>query len=241
MKYIRDTTGRLSQRPHFEPIELDRECERVVFEFLRAKFGDVRFPIPTDALSILIERDADELDMYADLSGLGADVEGVTEFVPGQKPRVKISKRLSEDSRMENRLRTTLTHEFGHVKFHAPLWQVDTLTADMFGKRPERMSISCKRENIVGAPEYDWMEWQAGYVCGAVLMPHTRVKALATDTLNKDLRQGPVDASSTAAGNLIARLVDSFQVSADAARVRLIKLKVIADRRPGADLFAPDR
>lgn len=241
MKYVRDTTGRLSQRPYFEQIELDRECERIVFEFLREKFGELCFPIPTDALSVLIERDADDLDMYADLSSLGADVEGVTEFIPGQKPRVKISKRLSEDSRMENRLRTTLTHEFGHVKFHSPLWQTDTLTADMFGKRPERMSISCKRENIVGAAEYDWMEWQAGYVCGAVLMPHTRVKTLATETLGRDLRQGPAEASSGIAANLIARLVDIFQVSADAARVRLIKLKVIAEHRAGADLFAPDR
>ena len=241
MKYVRDTTGRLSQRPHFEQIELDRECERIIVEFLREKFGQIRFPIPTDALSVLIERDAANLDMYADLSGLGPDVEGVTEFIPGQKPRVQIAKRLSEDGRMENRLRTTLTHEFGHVKFHAPLWQADTLTVDMFGKRPERMSISCKRENIVGATEYDWMEWQAGYVCGAVLMPHTRVKALATDALGRDLRQGPVDASSVVAADLIARLVDSFQVSVDAARVRLIKLKVIAERRAGADLFAPER
>jgi hypothetical protein len=238
---VRDTTGRLSQRPHFEPIELDRECERIVSEFLREKFGELRFPIPTDALSVLVERDVDDLDMYADLSSLGADVEGVTEFIPGQKPRVQISRRLSEDSRMENRLRTTLTHEFGHVKFHAPLWQADTLTADMFGKRPERMSISCKRENILGAAEYDWMEWQAGYVCGAVLMPRTRVKALATEVLGRDLQQGPAEALSAVAADLIARMVDSFQVSVDAARVRLIKLKVIAERHAGADIFAPDR
>jgi len=241
VKYIRDTTGRLSQRPHFEPIELDRECERIVFEFLKQRFGQLRFPIPTDALEVLIEKDAQDLDMYADLSDRGPDVEGVTEFIPDQKPRVKISKRLSEDPRLENRLRTTLTHEFGHVKFHAPLWQADTATADMFGKRPEHMPISCKRENIVGASEYDWMEWQAGYVCGAVLMPHTRVKALAKEAIGRAGQQGPLGLASTEAIELIAQVVEAFKVSSDAARVRLIKLKVLAERGAGADLLAPER
>jgi hypothetical protein len=241
VKYIRDITGRLSQRPHFEPIELDRECERIVFEFLKQKFGELRFPIPTDALEVLLEKDAQDLDMYADLSDRGPDVEGVTEFIPGQKPRVKISKRLSEDPRLENRLRTTLTHEFGHVKFHAPLWQADIATADMFGKRPERMSISCKRENIVGASEYDWMEWQAGYVCGAVLMPHTRVKTLAKEVAGRAGQQTPLGTASTAAQELIAQVMEAFKVSSDAARVRLIKLKVIAERGAGVGLFAAER
>jgi hypothetical protein len=237
VKYVRDATGRLGRRPYFEPIELDRECERVIMDFLRDKYGDVRFPVPTDALSVLIERDAADLDLYAEL---GPDVEGVTEFIPGAKPRVKISGRLSQDRRMENRLRTTLTHEFGHVKFHAPLWQADTGTADLFGKRPERMSISCKRDNIVGAAEQDWMEWQAGYVCGAILMPHTKVRALADQVLRGDVR-GPLEASSSTGAELIAKVVDAFQVSGHAARVRLIKLKLITEFGASQDLFAPGR
>ena len=241
MKYVRDTSGRLSRRPHFEPIELDRECERIVSEFLRGKFDAIRFPIPTDTLTVLVERDTADFDMYADLSSLGADVEGVTEFIPGQKPRVRISKRLTEERRLENRLRTTITHEYGHVKFHAPLWQVDAQTADMFGSRPERTSISCKRENIMGAAEYDWMEWQAGYACGAFLMPHTRVKAIASDMLGQRLERGPLEAGSAQAVDLIGRLIETFQVSADAARVRLIKLKVIAEGGVATDLFSVGR
>lgn len=234
MKYVRDTTGRLGQRPHFEPLELDRECERIVFEFLRSRTGEVNFPIPTDLLSVLVEQESGDLDMYADLSHLGPDVEGVTEFVPGQKPRVKISEVLSENARLENRLRTTLTHEFGHVKFHSPLWEADTGTADMFGRRPERASISCKRENIIGAAEYDWMEWQAGYVCGALLMPHTLVRKLAGSALGKD---GAVDSASSTAARAIGVVMETFQVSEHAARVRLAKLKIIVDRVQ-VDLFA---
>jgi len=226
-------------RPHFEPVELDRECERIVCTFLKQKYGEARFPIPTDALDVLIEQDAQDLDKYADLSPEGNDVEGVTEFVPGQKPRVKISARLSENPKMENRLRTTLAHEWGHVKFHAPLWLADTATPDMFGQRPERTSIKCKRDNIFGASEYDWMEWQAGYVCGAVLMPHTRVKAIAKGHLESICQHGPLQVKSPAAAALIGRIVEGFQVSADAARVRMLKLKVLSELGQGLSLPEP--
>ena len=239
MKYIRDNTRRLSMRPHFEPIELDRECEQIICEFLREKYGEIKFPIPTDALDILIEQDAQDLDKYADLSAEGEDVEGVTEFIPGQKPRVKISARLSENPRLENRLRTTLAHEWGHVKFHAPLWLVDTATPDLFGRRPEATSIKCKRDNIFGASEYDWMEWQAGYVCGAVLMPHTRVKAIAKEHLEALRQLGPLEVNSQPASDLIERVVKAFQVSADAARVRMIKLKILSEVGRGLGLPEP--
>lgn len=239
MKYIRDSTGRLCMRPHFEPIELDRECEQLVCTFLRAKYGEIKFPIPTDALDVLIEQDAQDLDKYADLSAEGDDVEGVTEFVPGQKPRVKISARLSENPKLENRLRTTLAHEWGHVKFHAPLWLADTATPDLFGRRPEATSIKCKRDNIFGASEYDWMEWQAGYVCGAVLMPHTRVKAIAKEYFESIRQNGPLDVKSQAAVDLSERVVKAFQVSADAARVRMIKLKILSELGGGLGLPQP--
>jgi IrrE N-terminal-like domain len=239
VKYVKDKTGRLNMRPHFEPIELDRECEQIICAFLKQKYGEIRLPIPTDAMDILIEQDAQDLDKYADLSAEGEDVEGVTEFIPGQKPRVKISARLSENPRLENRLRTTLAHEWGHVKFHAPLWLADTATPDLFGRRPEATSIKCKRDNIFGASEYDWMEWQAGYVCGAVLMPHTRVKAIAKEHLESLRQPGPLDVNSQAASDLIERVVKAFQVSADAARVRMIKLKILSELGRGLGLPEP--
>jgi hypothetical protein len=226
-------------RPHFEPIELDRECEQIIVAFLKQKYGEIKFPILTDALDVLIEQDAQDLDKYADLSAEGDDVEGVTEFIPGQKPRVKISARLSENPKMENRLRTTLAHEWGHVKFHAPLWLVNTTTPDMFGKRPERTSIKCKRDNIFGASEYDWMEWQAGYVCGAVLMPHTRVKAIAKEHLESIRQHGPLDFKPQAAADLVERVVKAFQVSAEAARVRMLKLKILSELGRGLRLPEP--
>ncbi len=226
-------------RPHFEPIELDRECEQLVCAFLKQKYGEIRFPIPTDALDVLIEQDAQDLDKYADLSAEGDDVEGVTQFVPGQKPLVKIAARLSENPSLENRLRTTLAHEWGHVKFHAPLWLVDTASPNLFGRRPDATSIKCKRGNIVGASEYDWMEWQAGYVCGAVLMPHKRAKAIAKEYLGSIRANGPLDVKSQAAADLIKCIAKAFQVSAEAARVRMIKLRILSELRPGLGFPQP--
>src|SRR4051812_7822660 len=93
---------------------------------MQERSGGIVLPIPTDALTKLIERDAADLDLYADLSSAGSagsDVEGVTTFIRGEKPRVHIAAELSEQERLVHRLRTTLTHEYGHVWLHNPLWQ----------------------------------------------------------------------------------------------------------------------
>jgi hypothetical protein len=95
MKYVSDRSGRFPKRPHYEPSELDQECEHIITDFMRSHCGGFRLPIPTEALTKLIERDAEDLDLYADLSEEGEDVEGVTAFVPQQKPRVRISSSLS--------------------------------------------------------------------------------------------------------------------------------------------------
>ena len=102
VRRIRD--GRFGERPHYKPEELDDECESLIVSFLRNVHGEARFPIDTEDLKNLIERDAHELDCYADLSPYGANVEGLTEFRPGKKPIVRIAKALTEDDRYENRL-----------------------------------------------------------------------------------------------------------------------------------------
>lgn len=122
VKMIRDNTGRFAERPFYEARDLDNECERLIRDFLLNRRGKVDHPVSTDDLTVLIELHDAELDSYADLSAYGLDVEGVTEFFPDRGPKVSISERISADERRENRVRTTLTHEFGHVKFHGPLW-----------------------------------------------------------------------------------------------------------------------
>lgn len=118
MKWIADNTGRLPKRPYYEAVEIEHRCETIIQEFCTRRHGRVSFPLDTNDLTVLIEEHAD-LDSMADLSDEGADVEGLTQF--GPKPLVRISSTLWEPYR-ENRLRTTLTHELGHVIFHNSLW-----------------------------------------------------------------------------------------------------------------------
>jgi hypothetical protein len=237
IRYIKDSRGRFPERPHYEPAELDRECERIVATFLRARYGDVRFPISTEDLKTLVEQDASDLDCYADLSGYGADVEGLTEFLPGRKPVVKISDKLTNDDRRENRLRTTLTHEFTHVRFHGYLFELLHSQVGLFDQAGPHRTL-CKRDtDNLAMPQTDWMEWQAGYGCGAFLMPVSYVRKAVDALLVARGQYGAVAPQSELAKELVSRVMEEVQVSADAARIRLLKLGLLGEPR-GQALFS---
>ncbi len=239
MKWVRDKTGRFSQRPHYLPGEIDDECERVIRDFLTKKYGKVDFPIKTDDLTVLIEQKAD-LDSYADLSAEQGNVEGVTEFTPDRRPVVKIASALCAPN-MENRLRTTLTHEWGHVHFHKFMFdELQNRPPSLFALEAPTHTNKCQRDNMIGASERDWMEWQAGYACGAILMP---ISALL-DTVKrfreeKEVLYANLSVGSAHGQQLIALISSTFQTSRDAARVRLLKRGVLKDGAapPTSELF----
>jgi Zn-dependent peptidase ImmA (M78 family) len=186
-------------------------------------------------LKKLIERDASDLDCYADLSGYGADVEGLTEFLPDQKPVVKISASLTNDERRENRLRTTLTHEYIHVRLHGDLFQQAQSQCALFENGA--FQTTCKRDvDPLALPQRDWMEWQAGYGGGALLMPASHVRKAAEALLTEHSHYGAVGLHSELAAALIDLLAEEFQVSADAARIRLLKLGLLGEAQ-GQALF----
>lgn len=238
VKQVPDRTGRFVQRPHYDPEELDRECEAIINSFLKDSYGEIKFPVSTSDLTRLIERDADDLDLYADLSQYGPDVEGVTEFFRGRKPCVKISRQLSEDERRENRLRTTLTHEYGHVRFHAYLWELEPVRKGLYVAQDNGNRQICKRDNIIDAAQSDWMEWQAGYVCGAILMPLMAVRQLAGEYQESHGLYGIIGVNDNHGQKLIEAVQSNFQVSADAARVRLFKLGILGAVSAGPSLFS---
>lgn len=168
----------------------------------------------------MIEQDVSQLDLYANLSGEGRDVEGVTEFHSKDKPSVRVARYLSERPERENRLRSTLAHEYGDVIFHNFLWTLNpaTSTPQSVRRRPPK----CRRARIIVAPQADWMEWQAGYAGGALLMPITPVKELVSESQRGT--EEPIGPDSGHHGDLIATVAESFTVSKDAAKNRLLKL-----------------
>lgn len=219
MKWIKDRTGRFPERPYYEEGEMDFECEQIVVEFLRNKYGKADLPISTGDITILIERDTSGLDQYVDFSAEDEDIQGATDFFKSKKPAVSISDHPSKVSQMENRLRTTLTHEYGHVKFHdflyKRLFQAQSLKS--FSIKGPR----CKRSSILNAAQTDWLEWQAGYASGALLMPISRLKEIVHVSLREWGFYNNVSTTSDESRKLIERIATTFSVSGEAARVRL--------------------
>jgi Zn-dependent peptidase ImmA (M78 family) len=221
MKWVKDRTGKFARRPPYLPAELDDECEQLVSSFLKSRHGSASYPITTDDLTVLIESLTETLDLYADLANEGGEIEGVTDFIPRRHPKVRISKRLTEDKRMSNRFRTTLTHELGHVHFHSPLFDGEQ-SGDLFDAQAAPQSNRCTRATILQAAQTDWMEWQAGYACGAFLMPATALACTIREFLHlRQLTVARFGVISAEGQELIQAVCDAYEVSRDAARVRL--------------------
>ncbi|MDX9859290.1 MAG: ImmA/IrrE family metallo-endopeptidase [Rhodospirillales bacterium] len=237
VKMVRDSSGRFPERPHYSPGEIDSECEKIVGGFLRARHGAGCPRITTDELSILIEKSGASLDSSVDLAPFGDDVEGMTAFFPNRSPEVSISDTLANDSRRENRLRTTLAHEYGHVHFHGYLWAEKFATSRLFDRLSRENKAICKRDTILNAREYDWMEWQAGYASGAILMPVTAIRRLVSDYCAPLGLHSAVVAGSEHGRKIIGAVTETFQVSEDAARVRLIKLNLLTGSDRQGALF----
>ena len=222
MKWVRDRSRRFEQRPFYAQHELDAQCDEVVEGFLKVKNGSAAYPITTDDLTVMIERDVAELDLYANLAGEGRSVEGVTEFRRGQRPSVRIAKYLSESSARENRLRSTLAHEYAHVVLHGFLWALEDRGRKPGSTRPHYRR--CRRSRVIASPQSDWMEWQAGYAGGALLMPITPLRETVESALSEWGVGKLVRSGTDRHSELIERVAGAFAVSKDAAKTRLLKL-----------------
>ena len=231
MRWTKDPTGRFPERPYYPQEDLDGLSEEWVVGFLVERYGKAEFPVSTEDLTVMIEGDTSDLDQYADLSGEGEEdeeVQGLTLFFPDRKPVVKIAQKLAGSGRGEHRLRTTLTHEFAHVKLHARLWPFDQMR--LFPDAEEVPGPRCKRPGDIRRLGTDWMEWQAGYVSGAILMPITPLQRLVRKMFDAWGAFGSVPTASVKGADLIAKVAGQFGVSDDAARVRLAQLGYLTDR-----------
>jgi hypothetical protein len=229
MIWVTDKTGRFAQRPHYTEQELDIECDKIVSTFLRKRHGDVSFPISTDDLTCLIEEKAD-FDSYADLTAEGDDVEGVTEFRSGRRPIVRISCALAEAVNRDNRLRTTLTHEYGHVHFHRFLFEELSRQSQLFAGPAPAPVNRCHRQNIEHASKTDWLEWQAGHCSGALLMPLTALlEGVRLFSSSRGCGYRELGAYSRDGILLVEHVSKTFRVSEQAARVRLLKRGILRE------------
>jgi Zn-dependent peptidase ImmA (M78 family) len=115
---------------------------------------------------------------------------------------------------------------------------MQSLQQPLFQERPKTEQIICKRETILNAPHTDWMEWQAGYVCGAILMPASFVTELVSRYRQERKLCTSVIEGTTEAKELLSEVQAAFEVSADAARVRLLKLGLLVSGQCPEALFS---
>ena len=87
------------------------------------------------------------------------------------------------------------------------------------------------------APVVDWMEWQACYASGALLMPKTAITAFVEDFRRAGQAHGLMSADDANDSILIAKTAKRFSTSREATRVRLIKLGFLVKGPKSPSLF----
>lgn len=213
--WIPDRTGRFRRRPYFFQDAMDRRCEQIVERFNGKLYGQSNPGLRTGSLIKLVEKYAD-LHLYEDLSGEGEGVEAVTYFLTGQKPIVRISRRLFEDRSRNHHARYVLAHEYGHARFHAAAWRRRWLTKEDI--------LRCSANNVLSLDNgYDWLEWQAGFLGGSTLMPRGLVQRVVEANLGRAVLPG-VPSDSRQARDLKQLVGELFEVSEEAAYIRLCQL-----------------
>jgi hypothetical protein len=199
---------------------LDCLAESRITEFQRKHRGRIQYPVSTEDLTILLEQHVSDLDLFYDFPS--PSDEGVTLFESGKKPRVLISRRLTEDPRRENRLRSTIKHEFAHVILHSRLYNDGLLVQGQEDERAQR----CAEAGML-AESNDWMEWQAGYYSGAALIPERALTRERIAFHNFDPLEGPLEIGSPGADEFTQRVARRFGTSVEFARVRLEKAGIL--------------
>jgi hypothetical protein len=230
MRWVWDETHRFRMRPHYSKDELDAQCQALIFDHLKKRHGKVGLPVSTEDLKSLVERGG-SLDLESRFIGEKPEVESMTEFRRGRKPAVRIAARLSRMPGLEKQLRTTLAHAYCHVRFHDFLFQTEegsslSLFAD-FPDPPPR-THRCERDSLLPLVDHDWMEWQAGFVCGALLMPiEPLILAVRRFRHERDLDHVGLSDRSLDGVALIDEIAETFQTAREAARGRLLEKQML--------------
>ena len=215
--------------PQFYALDyLEALCERTMVEFCTAIYGQELVPVPTDVLTQLLQRDTSVLNLFAPLD---SGINGMTTMYGDERrPCVDIASELSRQWFRENRLRTTLAHEYAHVLLHAPLWRAQCMAESQ--ESETLIAQACRRDTVEDHIHRngDRIEWQAGYISGALLMPRRRIDLLVAQFLSTHSCRAPLSAGSADAEQLVELVSIGFRVSRHGARYRLERLGLISDQ-----------
>jgi hypothetical protein len=122
------------------------------------------------------------------------------------------------------------------VRFHGCLFEAEDRQQRIEPRRKPEQN-KCARGQILDAPKVDWMEWQAGHVCGALLMPVTELKRVVTTFMRDNRLDGPLPVAEPEGLALRDAVATYFDVSGDAARVRLLRVGHLVNGAVPKSLF----
>ena len=171
MKWVRDKTGRFPQRPHYLP-QGDRR---------RMRAHDPCLP----EQEIRKGRDSQSRPTISRSSSRRKRISIPTPIFPASPARLRASRNLPPASGPSLEFPRAQRTQHGKPAAHNAHARIRPRSlSPVHVRRPsEPAAISCSRsrrqahtnkchrDNMIGASERDWMEWQAGYACGAILMP----------------------------------------------------------------------
>ena len=233
MEWYRGVEG--DQRIWYEA----QDIERIMSDELRKSGQRLTADSPAPDLERFVEAHLRvTLDQYADLPD---SVLGLTEFVVGRRPSMKINAALTEAAEavptnpgMRGRWRATIAHEASHVLLHQYLFDPAMAQVQRGDYRdPEPIvvesgglmrclhrDINDQRATPSTRASRDWREIQANRGMAALLMPAHPFRRAAL-RIASGLSLGLVTAGSPDAESLVGAMADGFSVSRQAAGFRL--------------------
>lgn len=164
-----------------------------------------------------------------------------------------IDQSLIDEPGSQRRVRFTIAHECAHWILHRP--------AQVAGERPSLQDeaqpsndldnrIICRKSTSTQKPDSspktaaEWKEWQADNLASALLMPAASVRAFINDYLDRENQKDNIlaichgERMVLAKNNsMVRQMAAIFNVSEQAAEIRLKKLGFLTDTVPG--LYQP--
>ena len=220
MRTFRTKSGPFSERPHFDPSEIDSICSD---ELRKAGL------YPASPQAIRIDRFIEKrFGVSHDYQELPEGVLGYTRFTKTGVDAIIISAALDAEKgrAAERRVRTTLGHEAGHGLLHAHLFAPDEKPLHLFdADSHSNQKILCRdiKEDEGQKRAYDgrWWEFQANRAMGGLLCP----KALVHDALKPFMRPvgslGALILDQGQRADAIRAIADIFDVNPVVARIRI--------------------
>jgi hypothetical protein len=223
MKTIRSKSGPFSERPHFQPSEIDRIC---VDELRKAGL------YPTSPEAIRVDRFVEKrFGVAAEYEDLPAGVLGYTRFGKNGVEAIIISSALDAEKGKvaDRRVRTTLAHEAGHGLLHAHLFALDEKPQHLFDEESHAdHKILCRdiRGEERKARTYDgrWWEFQANRAMGGLLCPIPLVQEAMKPFLVASGSLGAMILEDQRRDSAVRTVADVFDVNPIVARIRIDEL-----------------